>query len=462
MPSCLGDRLARDDVVAGHHPHADVGVLGVADRVLGLGSGRIDHSDHRRHLQVRDEREEVAVGVEVRGVDVPGGRDHDAQPLAAEALHLLGGSGVLLVAPGNGLAVGQGGRSAPDHCRSGSLDERPDDGLPGRVLGIGEDGHELVRGIERQGREPGVGSLRAFDVELRLVPEDEQRTLGGIADDLAVDELGVVGDQEGQDRLLDRVGVAGGVLDVAVEAVAHPGDRVAVRGVDHLDDRDLVQRERARLVRVDRRGRAQGLDGGEALHDGALRRERRRPVREDDLQDGGHGHRHGGQGQRDGRREDDLGRVATRDPEGEHDRDRQARGARDPQRQRVQLRGQRSLQRGRRLQHPGDVPHLGVGTRPGDDHHAASVRDGGVHERHVRLVADARLRVAGDDLGALRRGNALTGQPGLVDLQGRGLDDPPVGAHVVTRGEQDDVTDDHLVGVDLDLRSRHDGPGRTP
>ncbi len=110
-----GDRLACDDVVAGHHPHADVGVLGVADGVLGLGSGRIDHSDHRRHLQVRDQRQQVAVGVEVRGVDVPGGRDHDAQPLAAEALHLLGGSGVLLVTPGNGLTVGQGGRR---HARS--------------------------------------------------------------------------------------------------------------------------------------------------------------------------------------------------------------------------------------------------------------------------------------------------------------------------------------------------------
>ena len=118
----------------------------------------------------------------------------------------------------------------------------------------------------------GIGSLGALDVELRLVPEDEQRALGGIADDLAVDELGVVGDEERQDRLLDRVGVAGGVLDVALEAVAHPGDRVAVGRVDHLDDGDLIQRERAGLVRVDRRGRAERLDGGEALDDGALAR----------------------------------------------------------------------------------------------------------------------------------------------------------------------------------------------
>ena len=155
----------------------------------------------RRHLQARDQGQQVAVGIEVRRVDVPGGRDHDPQTLAAEALHLLGGSAVLLVAPGDVLAVGQGGRGPPDHGRAGSLDEGPDDGVPGLVLGVREDGHELVGGVERQGREPGVGGLRAFDVELRLVPEDEQRALGGIADDLAVDELGVVGDQERQDRL---------------------------------------------------------------------------------------------------------------------------------------------------------------------------------------------------------------------------------------------------------------------
>ena len=57
----------------------------------------------------------------------------------------------------------------------------------------------------------------------------------------------------------------------------------------------------------------------------------------------------------------------------------------------------------------------------------------------------------GDDVGALRRRNALAGQRGLVDLQRGGLDEPPVGADVVTGGEQHHVADDHLVGVDLDL-----------
>ena len=130
----------------------------------------------------------------------------------------------------------------------------------------------------------------------------------------------------------------------------------------------------------------------------------------------------------------------------------------DPQRQGVQLRGQRGLQGGRRLQHPGDAADLGAVSRPGDDHHTAPVRDRGVHERHVRLIPHAGLLV-GDRLGALGRGDALAGQPGLVDLQRRGLDDPPVGADVVARRQEHDVADHHLVGIDLDLRAVTADPG---
>ena len=67
--------------------------------------------------------------------------------------------------------------------------------------------------------------------------------------------------------------------------------------------------------------------------------------------------------------------------------------------------------------------------------------------------------LVGDHLGALRGRDALAGQRGLVDLQGGGLDEPPVGAHVVTGGEQDHVADDDLVGVDLDLGAVAPDPG---
>ena len=142
----LGDRGAGDDVVAGNHAHPDVGCLGVLDRVLRLGPRRIDHADHRRHLQVLHQRQQVAVGVELGRVQVPPGGDHDAQTLAAETLHLLVGPLVLLVAPGDTLAVGEGSRGPPDHRRTGALDEGAHDGLPGRVVGVAKTAISLYVG----------------------------------------------------------------------------------------------------------------------------------------------------------------------------------------------------------------------------------------------------------------------------------------------------------------------------
>ena len=50
------------------------------------------------------------------------------------------------------------------------------------------------------------------------------------------------------------------------------------------------------------------------------------------------------------------------------------------------------------------------------------------------------------DLDALRRRHTLAGQRGLVDLQRARLDDPAVGRHLITGGQQDDIADDHLLG----------------
>ena len=82
--------------------------------------------------------------------------------------------------------------------------------------------------------------------------------------------------------------------------------------------------------------------------------------------------------------------------------------------------------------------------------HAAAVRDRRVHERHVRLVAGAELAV-GQRRRVLRRGNALAGQRGLVDLERARGDDPPVRGHLVAGRDQHDVADDELLGRDLRL-----------
>ena len=109
-------------------------------------------------------------------------------------------------------------RGVAHHRRRRALHEAAHDVLAGRVGRLGERRHQLVGRVERQRRQPRVALAGRVDVEARLVGEDEQRALGRIADDLAVDELRVAGDDVGQDRVVDRVRGAGGVLDLARRA----------------------------------------------------------------------------------------------------------------------------------------------------------------------------------------------------------------------------------------------------
>jgi hypothetical protein len=69
-PKLIGYRRAGDHVVAGDHPHPDVGRLRVRDRRLGLGAWRVDHADETRHLEALDVRQQVAAGVERHGVEI--------------------------------------------------------------------------------------------------------------------------------------------------------------------------------------------------------------------------------------------------------------------------------------------------------------------------------------------------------------------------------------------------------
>jgi hypothetical protein len=53
-----------------------------------------------------------------------------------------------------------------------------------------------------------------FDVHPGLVREDQQRSLGRVPDDLAVDELRVARDDVRQDGGVEGVGLAGGMADL--------------------------------------------------------------------------------------------------------------------------------------------------------------------------------------------------------------------------------------------------------
>ena len=83
-------------------------------------------------------------------------------------------------------------------------------------------------------------------------------------------------------------------------AVALAADREAVlAGDDELAGGHLVQRERAGLVRADRRDRAERLDRRQALDDGVVLGEHPRAHRVEGGDDGGQAGRDGGDGQRD-------------------------------------------------------------------------------------------------------------------------------------------------------------------
>ena len=75
-------------------------------------------------------------------------------------------------------------------------------------------------GSNGQRGQPGQLLPCRVDVQPGLVGEHQQRALGRVADDLAVDELGVARDDVRQDRVVDGVGLAGGVADLSLEAVA--------------------------------------------------------------------------------------------------------------------------------------------------------------------------------------------------------------------------------------------------
>ena len=445
-----GDGRAGGDVVAGDHPHPDVRVLGVPNSRLGFLARWVDHRDQGRHFQIRDVAQQVAGRVEGGRIDIPEGRGHHPVTLVLHPEH-----GILRPLPQGGVprhasAVGESGCRAAHHGRRGALHEAAHHVPAGPVGGRVEGGHQLVGGVERQGGQPREPFPAGFGVQPRLGAQHQQGALCRVADHLAVLQLGVAGDQVRQDRVLDRRGGAGRMMDLALQAVADAGDRVAVDRVQHLDHGHLVHRQSAGLVGVDRRRRAERLHRHQFLDDGVLPGQLLGAGREDHLQDGGQRRRDRRDGQCDGRDEQGVGRLPAGQPQREHHDHRGQRGRADPQGQGVQLLGQRRLLLGRRGQHSGDLPNLGVAADGRHQHHSAAVRHRGVHEGHVHLVAGAEVGV-GQRGRLLRRRRALPGQRGFVDVQRAGLDDPAVGGHIVTGGEQHQVADDDLLGRDRGL-----------
>jgi hypothetical protein len=212
------------------------------------------------------------------------------QPPEAAGDEHRGGEDGLSARPGE--AVHQAGRLLveAEGDAEGGVDEEVDpedlDGcerLAGRQVEEGrpEEG-EQERDQLQQDEADVLGQLlaRRLDVPARLVRKDEQRALRRVADDLAVHELGVAGHHVGQDRVVDRVGPAGGVVDLDRWQVLDDrllfGELDAAEGPDDLHDHRQRQRDR----------------GDRERHRGVEQRRPRLPAAE--AQREHHGHREAG------------------------------------------------------------------------------------------------------------------------------------------------------------------------
>ena len=268
-------------MVAGDHADADARLLAARDRVPRLLARRVDDADEREQRQPLHLVEQVAAGVELRRVDVARGDGQHAQPLAGEAVVL--GEHAARGAPSAGTVEPSASRivrRAREQDVGRALDEAADD-LPAVVLHLVEGRHQLVLGVERHLGDARVDAPRLVDVEPALRGEHDERRLGRVADDLAVAHRGVVRERHRQqERLERRVRLARDAQDLALGRVALALDRVAAADDDELARGHLVERQRAGLVRADRRRRAERLDRAQPLDDRALGRERLRPERE--------------------------------------------------------------------------------------------------------------------------------------------------------------------------------------
>ncbi|HEX8347879.1 MAG TPA: hypothetical protein VF657_24565 [Actinoplanes sp.] len=260
-------------MVTGDHADVDPGPQRGADGVVRLRAQRVDDADHADETQPGGQRHRF--GGQRRhlvGVDDPGCEREHPQALCAHPLirRLDGTSGLVYrLLPVVQRPTGAG--AAGQHDVRRALDQL-DDPFPAVDREAVEGGHELVVGIERHLGQAGVRPPGLPRVDPQLGRQHDQGRLGGVTDHCPVVRDGGVAVEhqpKGQPSEVGhrRTGHRGDRTGLAVALAGHrEPDAPGVERGDH----HLVHGQRAGLVGVDGARRAECLDIGEVLDDGAL------------------------------------------------------------------------------------------------------------------------------------------------------------------------------------------------
>ena len=260
-------------------------------------------------------------------------------------------------------------------------------------------------------------------------------------------EHGVVREHAGSKETVqllggDRIEGAAVSGDGARRIVAVAREVDPPRGHQGGPHHHLVAGQRARLVRADGGGGAQGLDRGQPAHDGPPTRHALHPEGQHDGGDRGEPLRHGGHGQGHPHEEPfEQGgeRVRVFGPEqgqGHDGRDHE-HGLAEESSHPLQLTLQRRLLLLRAPQEAGDVAQLGAHTGSGDDRAPATRNHGRAREHHVAAVGEAGVGGQGRDVFRDRR--ALSREGSLGGPQARGFHHPRVRGHGLALLEQQHV-----------------------
>ena len=129
--------------------------------------------------------------------------------------------------------------------------------------------HELVLGVERHLRSPRHRRAGLLGTDPHLRGEHDECCFGGVTDDRSVvADRRITGEHQSESETREvRLRFARNAQDLAGLRVAAALDSVPLTVGEHFGRGHRVHRQRARLVAVDDRRAAEGLDIREGLHD---------------------------------------------------------------------------------------------------------------------------------------------------------------------------------------------------